>query len=43
MPILYDSNNFHVREVRNGENCDFTLGVKRYALDISDDTEDSLM
>lgn len=43
MPILYDSNNFHVREVRNGENCDFTLGVKRYALDISDDTEDSLI
>lgn len=43
MPILYDSNNFHVREVSNGENCDFTLGVKRYALDISDDTEDSLM
>lgn len=43
MPILYDSNNFHVREVRNGENCDFTLGVKRYVLDISDDTEDSLM
>lgn len=43
MPMLYDSNNFRVREVRNGENCDFTLGVKRYALDISDDTEDSLM
>lgn len=43
MPMLYDSNNFHIREVRNGENCDFTLGVKRYALDISDDTEDSLM
>ena len=43
MPMLYDSNNFRIREVRNGENCDFTLGVKRYALDISEDTEDSLM
>jgi len=34
MPILYDSNNFIVKEVRDNGDCDFTLGTKRFALDI---------
>lgn len=43
MPILYDSNNFIVKEVRDNGDCDFTLGTKRFALDIQNDTEDSIM
>lgn len=43
MPTLYDSQNFTIKEVKNGEQCDLTLGTKRFNLDIEDDTEDSLM
>lgn len=43
MPILYDSNNFIIKEVRDNGDCDFTLGTKRFVLDIQNDTEDSIM
>lgn len=43
MPILYDSNNFIIREVRDNGDCDFTLGTKRFVIDIQNDTEDSII
>lgn len=43
MPMLYDSQNFVLKEAKDSESCDFTLGTKRFVLDIEQDTEDSLI
>lgn len=43
MPTLYDSQNFIIKEVKSDSDCDLTLGTKRFILDISNDTEDSIM
>lgn len=43
MPMLYDSQNFILKEAKDQESCDFTLGTKRFILDIENDTEDSLI